>query len=277
MMRQALTPMPRSQSDLTVTITPSRAQAFARCPLQYSETFGQTPGDDTSRHLQIGQYIHELVDRHNQMVLAGHEPSIDEVLERVLPPAQLRDGGNEEVHLRELGRESLEGYRGFLADQRFAAIVASERYVRTPPRPVAGVPGCAIVLSGRFDLIATRVSASRDDIEANTLPSVTCVDLKTAISADLADQPSSVIYDHLARFAYRADDVELMQVTRTGQWTSVRLTPAQIEEGKDFCRRMVASRQDGRYPPRPGRYCDYCTLVSTCPSHRPRPGWDSAF
>ena len=277
MMRQALTPMPRSQSDLTVTITPSRAQAFARCPLQYSETFGQAPGDDTSRHLQIGQYIHELVDRHNQMVLTGHEPSIDEVLERVLPPTQLRDGGNGEVHLRELGRESLEGYRGFLTDQRFAAIVASERYVRTPPRPVAGVPGCAIVLSGRFDLIATRVSASRDDIEANTLPSVTCVDLKTAISADLADQPSSVIYDHLARFAYRADDVELMQVTRTGQWTSVRLTPAQIEEGKDFCRRMVASRQDGRHPPRPGRYCDYCTLVSTCPAHRPRPGWDSAF
>ncbi len=278
MMRQALTPMPRSQSDLTVTITPSRAQAFARCPLQYSETFGQAPGDDTSRHLQIGQYIHELVDCHNQMVLAGHEPSIDEVLERVLLPAQLRDGGNGEMHLRELGRESLEGYRGFLADQRFAAIVASERYVRTPPRPVAGVPGCAIVLSGRFDLIATRVSASRNDnIEANTLASVTCVDVKTAISADLADQPSSAIYDHLARFAYQTDDVELMQVTRTGQWTSVRLTPTQIEVGKDFCRRMVAAIHARQFPACPGGQCDYCPLVSICPAHRSRPGWDTAF
>ncbi len=276
-MRQPLTLMPTSRADLTVTITPSRAQAFARCPLQYSETFGHARPDDTGRHLQVGQYIHELADRHNKAVMAGRTPSIAEVLERVAIPVQLRDGGDGDMHLRDLGRESLEAYRAFLEDQCFAAIVASEQYVRTTPRPVAGVPGCAIVLSGRFDLIATRVAASQNEIEANTLTSVTCIDVKTSISADLADQPSSAIYDHLARFAYGADDVELMQVTRTGQWTSVRLTPAQIEDGKRFCRQMVAAAQAQHYAPRPSGFCDYCELVATCPAHRPRQGWESEF
>jgi len=276
-MRQPLTLMPTSRADLTVTITPSRAQAFARCPLQYSETFGHARPDDTGRHLQVGQYIHELADRHNKAVMAGHTPSIAEVLERVAIPVQLCDGGDGDMHLRDLGRESLEAYRAFLEDQRFAAIVASEQYVRTTPRPVAGVPGCAIVLSGRFDLIATRVVASHDEIEANTLTSVTCIDVKTSISADLADQPSSAIYDHLARFAYGADDVELIQVTRTGQWASVRLTPAQIEAGKRFCRKMVAAAQARHYAPHPGGYCDYCEIVATCPAHRPRQGWESEF
>ncbi len=277
MIRQTLMPMPRSRADLTVTITPSRAQAFARCPLQYSETFGAARSNDTSRHLQVGQYIHELADRHNKAVMAGGTPSIAEVLERVAIPAQLRDGGDGNSYLRDLGRESLEAYRAFLEDQGFAAIVASEQYVRTTPRPVAGVPGCAIVLSGRFDLIATRVSASPDKIDIGTLTSVTCIDVKTSLNADLSDQPSSAIYDHLARFAYGADDVELMQVTRTGQWTSVRLTSAQIENGKHFCRRMVAAVQACHYAPRPGGYCDYCPLVATCPAHQPRPGWDSEF
>ncbi len=277
MMQHMPTLMPSSRADLTVTITPSRAQAFARCPLQYSETFGAPRPDDTSRHLQIGQYIHELADRHNKAVMAGHAPRIDDVLGQTPLPLQLRDGGDGEMHLRNLGREFLEGYQRFMDEQGFAAIVASEQYVRTPLRPVAGVPGCAIVLSGRFDLIATRVSASHDEIESNTLTSVTRIDVKTSISADLADQPSSAIYDHLARFAYQTDDVELMQVTRTGQWTSVRLTPTQIEDGKRFCRCMVAAAQAQDYAPRPGGYCDYCPIVATCPAHQPRPGWDTAF
>ncbi len=277
-MRQPLTLMPTSRADLTVTITPSRAQAFARCPLQYSETFGNARPDDISRHLQVGQYIHELVDRHNKAVMVGRTPSIDEVLEQTPLPLPLRDGGDGELYVHDLGRDSLEAYRAFLEDQRFAAIVASERYVRTPSRPVAGVPGCAIVLSGRFDLIATRVSASPDDSDGSALTSVVCVDVKTSISADLADQPSSAIYDHLARFAYGADDVELMQVTRTGQWTSVRLTPTQIEVGKDFCRRMVAAIHARQFPAYPGGQCDHCPLVSTiCPMNRPKPGWDTAF
>ncbi len=277
MSQHALTLIPSSRDALTVTITPSRAQAFARCPLQYSETFGAARPDDASRHLQIGQYIHDLADRHNKAVMAGRTPRVDDVLEQTPLPLPLRDGGDGELYVRDLGRDSLEAYQAFLEDQRFAAIVASEQYVRTPSRPVAGVPGCAIVLSGRFDLITTRVVASHDEIESNTLRSVTCIDVKTSISADLADQPSSAIYDHLARFAYGADDVELMQVTRTGQWTSVRLTPAHIEAGKDFCRRMVAAIHTQRFPACPGGFCDYCPLVSTCPAHQPRPGWDTAF
>jgi len=38
MSQHAPTLIPNSRADLAVTITPSRAQAFARCPLQYSET-----------------------------------------------------------------------------------------------------------------------------------------------------------------------------------------------------------------------------------------------
>lgn len=280
MVRQTLTSTPISRASLTVTITPSRARAFARCPLQYSETFGKTPRDNTNRHVQIGQYIHELADHHNKAVIAGLEPSIDELLEQVPLPAQLRDGDDRERHLRELARESLEGYRRFLEKQGFTAILASEHYVRTAPRPVAGVPGCAIVLSGRFDLVATRVTALPEDNRTATIPSVTCIDLKTSVESCVAEQPSTVIYDHLARYAHGATDVELIQlVPQTGQWVSVRLTPTQIENGKDFCRRMVASIQANRYPPRPSGCCDYCTLVATCPApaHQPRPGWDSEF
>jgi len=279
MIQHTPTLLPRPRADLTVTITPSRAQAFARCPLQYSETFGNARPDDTSRHLQIGQYIHELADHHNKAVMAGRTLSIDDVLEQTPLPLPLRDGGDGDLYVRDLGRESLEAYRAFLEDQRFAAIVASERYVRTSPRPVAGVPGCAIILSGRFDLIATRVAASRDDIANDRLSSVTCVDLKTSIGTiDLADQPSTAIYDHLARFVYHeAEEVEMMQVTRTGQWTSARLTPAQIEAGKDFCRRVVATVREGQYPPQPGGHCAYCSMTRTCPAHRPPPGWGSAF
>lgn len=278
MVRHAFSRAPDPQSVLTVTITPSRAQAFARCPLQYSAMFGGAHREDTSRSLQVGQYVHALVDRHNQLVLAGHDPSIDEVLAWVPLPLPLRTGGDGDMDLRELGRESLTAYRLFLAEQRFAAIVASERYVRTPPRSVLGVPGCAIVLSGRFDLVATRVPAAREDIDNDRLASVTCVDLKASLGlVEYADQPSAAIYDQLARFAYGADDVELMLVTRTGQSTSLHLTPTQIEAGKEFCRRMVASIREEQYPPRPGGYCDYCPVLATCPAHQPRPGWDSAF
>ncbi len=266
------------RADRTVTITPSRARAFARCPLQYSETFGATRPDDGRRHLQMGQYIHELADRYNKAVMAGRSARVDDVLEQTPLPLPLRDGSDGESSVRDFGRESLEAYQSFLEDQHFAAVVASEHYVRTPPRPVIGAPGCSIVLSGRFDLIATRETASADDIAAGVLPSVVCIDVKTALSADLADHPSSAVYDHLARYAYRTDNVELMQVTRTGQWTSVRLTPAQIETGVQFCRAMVAAVSTRQFPAHPGGQCDYCPLVSTtCPAHQPRPGWDTAF
>ncbi len=255
---------------LVVTITPSRAQAFAGCPYRFAHD--KKRFDIANRPLQVGQWVHELMHDYNRARMNGREPMIDDIIARKAPPALFIDAGTDEQWIIDIGYASLRGYRAFLEAQGFSIILDAERYVRTPTRSVAGVAGCAIVLSGRVDAIAMREDRS-----------IACIDVKTGLvptRTQLAESPGSFIYHHLARYAYGADDIDIVQVNPiTGQWTSARPTEGQLTAGKDFCRAMATAIKEQSYPPQPSDVCAYCALAERiCPAHHvQRAGWDTAF
>jgi CRISPR/Cas system-associated exonuclease Cas4 (RecB family) len=249
-------------------ITPSRAQAFSTCAYRFAhekKTF------DANRSLIMGQWIHEIIRADNMARIGGQEVSIEQLIVRNAPPGALVGSTDDEEWAVGVATDSLRGYRAFLDAQGVETVLDAERYVRTPTRPVAGVPGCSIVLSGRFDATAARQDRS-----------IACIDVKTGripAQAHLAEAPSTYIYHHLTQYAYDADRIDIIQVNPlTGQWAGVRLTEGQIEAGKAFCRAMAAAIKDGLYAPNPGEYCAYCALAPRCPAHQARtPGWDTAF
>ncbi len=262
--------LPDNPDGLVVTITPSRAQAFGVCPYRFAHE--KKRFDAANRHLQVGQWVHELTHDYNLVRINGREPMIDDIIARKAPPALFMDAGDDEHWIIDIGSASLRGYRAFLEAQEFSIIIDAERYVRTPTRPVAGVEGCSIVLSGRVDVIAMR-----DD------RSIACIDVKTGMvptPTQLAEAPGSFIYHHLTQYIYGADEVDIVQVNPiTGQWASARPTKSQIEAGKDFCRAMAAAIKEQSYPPHPGDACSYCVLAERiCPAHQvQKAGWDTAF
>jgi len=262
--------LPDDPNQVVVTITPSRAQAFAVCPYRFAHD--KKRFDTANRPLQVGQWVHELTHDYNRARIEGREPVVDDIIARTAPPALFMDAGDDEQWIIDIGCASLRGYRTFLDAQEFSIIIDAERYVRTPTRPVAGIAGCSIVFSGRVDVIAMR-----DD------RSIACIDVKTGMvptPTQLAEAPGSFIYHHLTQYIYGADEVDIVQVNPiTGQWASARLTQAQLEAGKDFCRAMAAAIKEQSYPPRPSDMCAYCALAERlCPAHHiHRAGWDTAF
>ncbi len=262
--------LPDDPNQLVVTITPSRAQAFAACPYRFAHD--KKRFDIANRPLQVGQWVHELTHDYNRACIEGREPVVDDIIARTAPPALFMDAGDDERWIIDIGSASLCGYQAFLEAQEFSIIRDAERYVRTPTRPVAGVAGCSIVLSGRVDVIAMREDRS-----------IACIDVKTGMvptRTQLAEAPGSFIYHHLTQYVYDADEMDIVQVNPiTGEWASARLTQAQLEAGKGFCRAMAAAIKEQSYPPRPSDMCAYCPLAERlCPAHHVnRAGWDTAF
>jgi hypothetical protein len=261
-------PAPRAPDQLVVTVTPSRAQAFSTCAYRFAHE--QRPFDATNRALQMGQWIHEVIHYDNLARMDGREPPADEVVAHRPPPAPLV-GGNDEDRALDIAAGHLRGYRAFLEAQGVETILDAERYVRTPTRPVAGVERCAIVLAGRFDVIAARGDGS-----------VACIDVKTGnvpTRTRLAESPGTFIYHHLTDYTYGARAIDIVQINPlTKEWADVRLDERQIEAGKDFCRRMAATIKERSYTASPGDYCAYCTLAPRCPAHQTgRDGWNTAF
>jgi len=272
----------------TVVVTPTRLDAYGRCPLHYAEVHQKRPFDGQNYHLQRGTYIHALIHRYNRMVIAGEQPDIDDVLARIPLPIVPHTGDDREGSLLDFGRASLQRYTQFLQDRAYGILLAAEQYVRTPGRPVVGVPGAAIVLSGRFDVIAIPGSATAcgahataarrvDAIDASR---IYCIDIKTtSVAADLPERPSSFVYDHLARFVHgSACRISLVQWSAaTGQTITARLTDEHIEAGKEVCRSFVASSKSQSWTPRAGEWCSHCPIVAHCPCHCGRSGWDTEF
>ena len=235
---------------MTVVITPTRLQSYGQCLLNYAKVFGKKPFDGANPHTQYGTYMHALIHRYNQVRIAGCEPRVDEILAQVPPSVIGFDVGDEESRLIEFGRQSLIGYEQFLRDHRYGQVIAAEQYVRTPGRPMAGIPGTAVVLAGHFDVVAAPDGVDRPDQHASqdlsSVPGenhIACIDVKTrSVFDDLGEQPSSFVYDHLARFAYGVERVDIIQlVPHIGQWTRGRLTAAAIEAGRALCYSLVAS------------------------------------
>ena len=257
----------------TIVVTPTRLQTFARCPLHYHETFDPTWSNAPSRAVLVGQYVHALIQRYNTILMTGCDPVDDDLLARVCPPPALRDTGTTPV--TDVGRESLAAYRTFLHAQELTTIVDAERYIRTPGRPVLHVPRCAVIFSGRLDVVG-----QRDDDTGPTSRALTSIDVKTGmLDADLAAQPATWVQDHLLRFAYGVERIEHIQLgLPSGRWVSARLTPDRIEGGIALTRRFVASIKEGAFEATPGPWCGYCAVVDRCPIYRDRGGFmDAAF
>jgi len=265
----------------TVVVTPTGLDAYGRCPLNYAEVHRKQRFDARNRHIQRGIYVHALIYRYNLAVIAGQAPDVDDVLTHVPIPIMPLDDDNDEERLLDFGRASLIGYRQFIQDQEYSSLLSAEQYIRTPARPVAGIPGAAIVLSGRFDVIATRPSTD-GRADASDVHRIDCIDIKTtSIAADLAQRPSSFVLDHLARYAHGdACQISLIQWSATTfQTTSARLTNDDIAAGKEMCRSLVSATV-GREPSwgvRVGEWCSHCPIIERCPSFRSRPGWDTEF
>lgn len=257
-------------------ISPAKAQAFSLCAYRFAHD--KKPFDVGGRQQQLGKWVHELIHQDNVARISGRELPVDEVVFGQMPPAILLDNPDAQEWTIRIGRESLYGYRAFLEEHEFAAILDAERYVRIPARPVIGVRNARIIFSGRFDVAALGHDRS-----------VACVDIKTGAlyrQQRLMEAPSSFIYHHLTDYLYASEGIDhmceaidIVQVNPlTGQWVSVRLTVEQIEAGKAFCRRMVAALREGEYSPSPGDQCTYCALASECPAHQTlHPGWDTDF
>ena len=249
----------------TVSITPTSAQRFARCPLAFSAHDSQRPDLSVERHLRRGHYIHAVIHCHTERAIAGEMPTVDDVLARVPVPHPCDD----EAFLLDLARRSLVGYRDFLVEQGYTTIVSSEEYVRTPGRMVAGLAASAVIFSGCFDTLAT---------SAQGADHLACIDITTgAIEDDLADLASSFVYDLLVKFAYSIERVEIVQINpATSQWARAALTEAQVAAGAATRRAIVAATKEGAHAPRTGSHCVHCAIVARCPAHQgPADGGES--
>lgn len=255
-------------AQVIVTITPSKAQAFATCPYRYAND--RKPFDATTRSQVYGEWIHDLVRAYNIEARGGHEVAIEKIIDQKPAPPSLCDTDDGAEWSVSTAAKSLTGYRHFLEEQEIGAILDAERYVRTRPRPVLGIPRCSLVFAGRFDVAVRRQDGS-----------VCCVDIKTGAippPAKLATAPASFVYHHLTAYLYDTDRIAIAQINPiTGRWASVQLTTQDVAAGKDFCRRMVAAAQEQAYPATPCESCAYCTLASTCPAYAERDGWNTPF
>lgn len=249
---------------LTTTITPSSLAAYGQCPLYFREIF-EGRGFTTTRAIQRGQHIHRLAAAHASSRIEGGTPSIDKTLNRVSPPLAFMDGGEEEESIFQEGRDALLGLDAWMQAQEFTQILATEQYIRTVRRPVAGVPQAGIIFSGRADLVCLTHTGG-----------IAVIDLKlTSIPGpdDLLKSPASWVYRHLALHAYDTQEIQIIQlVPSTGQSTAVRLGAEQIERGAVLARALCGAAQSGDYSPHIGPYCSYCDYVDRCPAHAGRPG-----
>lgn len=251
-----------------VTITPSKAQSFATCPYRYAND--RKPFDATTRSQVFGEWIHDLIRAYNSEARSGHDVEIDTIIDQKPAPPLLCDTDDGAEWSVTTAMQSLTGYLHFLKEQGITTILDAERYVRTRPRPVRGIPRCSLIFAGRFDVAGRRQDGS-----------IWCVDIKTGAvvpPARLAASPASFVYHHLTAYLYDTDRVTIAQINPiTGRWASVQLTAEDIAAGKDFCRRMVAAAKEQAYPATPCESCAYCALASTCPAYAERDGWNTPF
>jgi len=261
MAQSAYVPWWEARGVTAVTITPTSAQRFAHCPLAFSAHSSRGPDPSMGHHLRHGHYIRAVIHCHNTCAIAGEMPDVDDVLARVPMPHPSDNGGDEEERLLDLAQRSLVGYRDFLVEQGYTALVSSEEYACTPGRPVAGLPDSAVIFSGRLDTLAAPAPGADH---------LACINIKMgAIEADLADLPSSFVYDLLVKFAYNIERVEIVHFNpATGQWARAALTEAQVAAGAATCRAIVAATREGAYAPRTGPQCAQCAIVARCPAHR---------
>jgi len=242
----------------TVTITPARANTWARCPLRRNARVEEDDGDRLSiwRH----RYVRALIHTYSTVLIAGERSTIDAIIAAVPLPDIPGDDGDDATLTMDLARASLSGYRTILDATGAGPILDVGRTVRTPGRSIAGRPDCAIILAGRFDVVAVRNDRRTGEHGGRCAPgdAIVCIDIAQNVpEADLGDRPASYVYDHLARFAYGIHEVEITSAAPgIGRWSSAILTEAQREAGEHLCRAMVMAAHETAHRARTDGYSE---------------------
>jgi len=182
--------------------------------------FGVHRDDEAGQRLCLRyRYVRALVRHVNSALIDGERPLIDDIIERIVLPAALRDGGNDERITRGWGRVCLTSYRDFLRVQRFACIVDAGRRLLTSACPIRG-GGPAITFTDYIDLAAMRGDGT-----------VACavVTMGPAQALRPYEPASTFILHQLAVHAYQTDNVEIVHVVLpSGLWQSEHSTSAPL-------------------------------------------------
>lgn len=168
------------------------------------------------------RYVRALVRHVNSALIDGERPLIDDIIERIVLPAALRDGGNDERITRGWGRVCLTSYRDFLRVQRFACIVDAGRRLLTSACPIRG-GGPAIAFTDYIDLAAVRGDGT-----------VACavVTMGPAQALRAYDAAATFVLHQLAAHAYQTDHVEIVRVSLpSGLWESEHFAPEHLVGG----------------------------------------------
>ena len=244
-------------------ITPRLADAWAQCPLR-----AMTPSDSSgSQVLAWGSAIHTLLKLDGRRQLGGHcllEP--EELVLRGTPNTSWR----QDEAFMSLATSCIAGMRTFLAEQDLK-LLRVEEFVRSGDIPITGVPGVAVVLSGRIDAVCRGPGGRLVILDAKT-------GSRLPTQLELSELPSTWIYTYLgsrlrsqqpaiAELCMR--DIEVLQVLpHRGEWVAEQLTPKAIAAGRMFMRQMVLDLDQQAYAATPGEHCAYCPigLAGECPA-----------
>jgi hypothetical protein len=212
--------------------------------------------------MERGTLLHGILKQDNQAILRyGLLPDPETTLQRAWNPTYHPET-LEAPSAYDRARESLIGYREYLAKNRLR-VIAAEKPIETLPRRLASIPRLGVYLSGRIDAVLRRHDGGLVFLDFKTgryLPS----------EAELADLPSSAVYTLLARHDYgQGEAVEIAQLRpHTGLVVSTILDEDTLEAGREVVRRLVVAKHEGTALPTPGPYCISCPLVGTCPAHQ---------
>ena len=256
-------PFPTGEGEPVAVLSPSGFGRLEECPLRWflEEVAGGATGPDSAAPLVRGSAVHALA----QAVEGGVGP---EALRAVV----------------ERRAEALTHARGWFAERGAASLVGMAESFRTWRSATRGeLTTAGIEESFAFDVPGgVRVRGRIDRLEATRGGEVLAVDLKTsataATAAEAARNPQLALYqlavarDAVASAVGRPAGGGLLLYVggREGRAPSERTQdPLGSEAAEDLTRRVAAAglaTVGPGYPARPGAWCEYCPVRSSCPA-----------
>lgn len=252
----------RAPGSRIVTLTPSQADVFDRCPFQYGARYGLgcRPGPrPCTAHTSMGESVHACLYHFHKR--GGHQRHAREDIVGLLDQAWRGDGYDDreqEASFRRAAREMCEAYYDWTRDDAVRHL------------------GHELLLSAEFRLAGFRlhVRGKLDRLSLWPDGRLEVVDYKTGrvapSPADLAEGLAPFLYLLLVRRAYPA--YERVAVSHlylaTGANVTVDYDESQRALGKARLVEAVAQIATGDFQPRPNAFCPSCPVRHLCPAMR---------
>jgi len=243
-----------------VTLTPSQADLFDRCPLQYAARYVQRTVADMGQetpHTSMGESVHTCLYHFHKR--GGHRRYARGDMATLLDQCWRHDGYTD--------AEQEAAFRA-KAGRMCAAYHAASR------EDMVHHLGHEVFLSAQVRLagIRLRVRGKLDRLSVWPDGHLEVVDYKTGLAvssgADLADALAPFLYLLLVRHAYPAYD--RVDVSHLYLGSMAKVTIADDHErrlaGKERLLQAVAAIARGDFPPRPNAFCRLCPVRDTCPA-----------